>query len=262
MRRYFLIVLFLLIVCVVLPPQTSAVRYAQCDACGLCKDTTRSAKCDSGCITPECNAYKAAVCPLSGSTDPGSVIFVQPQSWPSCVSCLYPALTLTPPVGRHIDCGMDDDGKDVLFVSFANGQDVVITNTSQDHRFRCDTLSMADYTASQVNAPTIVPQSGRLFSDLGCISVNTTGGTFTDPNASVDVIQILLKFITSITGGVGVILVMVAGFRLIISRGDPEKIREAKKTLTNVILGVLFALFALFIFQFFAVQVLRIPGFN
>jgi signal peptidase I len=41
-----------------------------------------------------------------------------------------------------------------------------------------------------------------------------------------------------------------------------KKIREAKKTLTNVVLGVLFALFALFIFQFFAVQVLRIPGFN
>jgi hypothetical protein len=156
-----------------------------------------------------------------------------------------PAPTLTP-----IPCPRDENGKELKFVN------IQLTPTD----VHCETLVLNP--TPNANAPLNTPQSGRVFTDLGCISVNTEGHTFTDPNASVDVLQILLRFITSITGGVGVILIMVAGVRLIISRGDPEKIREAKKTLTNVVLGVLFALFALFIFQFFAVQVLRIPGFN
>lgn len=99
-----------------------------------------------------------------------------------------------------------------------------------------------------------------MYSDLGCIETST--GNFTSPNASTDVVRKLLGIVQTATGGVGLILVMRAALRLATSRGDAEKIHEAKRALTNVVIGVLFVLFSVFIFSFFAAQVLRIPGYT
>ena len=233
MRRYFFTALIILISSLAIPVATQAVRYAQCDACGLCKDTTKSSLSES--------------------------YYIQPATWQRCFECLYPNLVFTPtPTGSiplAVPCAADVSQKTPLIY---NIEGTPVPNNQQ----RCDTILMAPYATDQTNAPTMAPQSGRMFSDLGCISVNTAGRTFSDPNASVDVIQILLNLVISATGAVGTILVIAAATRLILSKGDPEKIREGKKTLTNVVLGLLFALFGLFIFRFFAAQVLRIPGFN
>lgn len=232
MRRFFFTALVVVITSLTIPVAAHAVRYAQCDACGLCKDTSKSS--------------------------PSESYYIQPATWQRCFECLYPSLVFTPtPVGSippPKDCVMDGLGKTPKFYN--------IQGTPVPSQQRCDTILMAPYASDQTNAPTMAPQSGRMFSDLGCISVNTAGHTFSDPNASVDVIQILLNLVISATGAVGTILVMASAARLILSKGDPEKIREGKKTLTNVVLGLLFALFGLFIFRFFAAQVLRIPGFN
>jgi len=233
MRRFFFTVLVVVITSLTIPVATQAVRYAQCDACGLCKDTSKSTTSES--------------------------YYIQPASWQKCFECLYPNLVFTPaPVGPTplppVDCVSDELVKTPRFYN--------IQGTPVPNQQRCDTILMAPYASNQINAPTMAPQSGRMFSDIGCISVNTAGRTFSDPNASVDVIQILLNLVISATGAVGTILVLASAARLILSKGDPEKIREGKKALTNVVLGLLFALFGLFIFRFFAAQVLRIPGFN
>lgn len=227
MRMFFYVSLFAVVMALTGAGDVYAARYAQCDPCGLCKDTTRS---------------------LTNQT-----IYVMPGSWESCFTCLYP----TPAsVGLSQVCDEDESGRDVVFL---NVQGDVIPAPNY-----CDTLLMAPLpsTAPGVNAPTLAPQSGRMFTDLGCISVDTTTGTFSNPNASVDVMRILLTLVMSITGAVGTALIMAAALQLMTSRGDPEKIREGKKRLTNVVLGVLFAIFALFIFRFFAAEVLRIPGFR
>ena len=204
-----------------IPVATQAERYAQCDACGLCKDTSKS--------TPTVSHY------------------IKPSGWDACFTCLYS--TLGDP---SLTCVRDELGRIPEFHDIFGGS---VSGY-------CDSLLMAPYESDETNAPVNKPQSGRMFSDLGCISVDTAAGSFSDPNASVDVIQILLNLVISATGAVGTILVIAAAARLILSKGDPEKIREGKKTLTNVVLGLLFALFGLFIFRFFAAQVLRIPGFN
>ncbi len=237
MRRFFFTALIFLITSLVIPIATQAERYAQCDACGLCKDTSKSSA--------------------------SSTIYVQPASWSTCFKCLYPSLNPTPPIATPtpVDCQHDEMNRPLVF------KDINGTVIGNNLYFRCDTLLMSPYNPppplpTPPNEPINIPQSGRKFSDLGCISVDTANHTFSDPNASVDVIQILLNLVIGATGAVGTILVIAAAARLILSKGDPEKIREGKKTLTNVVLGLLFALFGLFIFRFFAAQVLRIPGFN
>ncbi len=236
MRRFFSTVLVFLIVSLTIPVATHAVRYAQCDECGLCKDTIKS------------------------NATANTSHYVQPARWQQCFECLYPEYSEDPLV-TPVPCVADELIRTPVFHTI---EGVVIN----DERYRCDTLVMTPFTATPpiyptpANEPTIVPQSGRMFSDLGCISVDTDNHSFSDPNASVDVIQVLLNLVMSVTGAVGTILVIASAARLILSKGDPEKIREGRKALTNVVLGLLFALFGLFIFRFFAAQVLRIPGFN
>lgn len=233
MRRFLLV--FLLVVVTLSTPMVSHAatptppRYAQCDECGLCKDTKKTSE-----------------------ADPGISYYVRPARWQECFQCLYPTIAA---LGTTEECVQDEFGQ-IPKIHDIEGNSVLPVDNL------CDTLLMSPYfpLGNQPNAPTIVPQSGRMFTDIGCVSVDTASGRFSDPNASVDVVNKLLGFVRNATGGIGLLLVMSAAGRLMLSKGDPEKIRQGKKTLTNVILGVLFSLFALFVFQFFAVQVLKIPG--
>ncbi len=234
MQRFFPVILLVVVLTLSAPTVSHAItptppRYAQCDECGMCKDTTKT---------------------LGATT--GVSYYIQPARWQECFQCLYPTIAAT---GTPVTCYPDELGQTPV-IHDIEGNPVPATSN------RCDTLLMAPYFPPQdkPNAPAIVPQSGRMFTDVGCVSVDTGSGRFSDPNASVDVVNKLLEFVRSATGGIGLLLVMSAAGRLILSKGDPEKIRQGKKTLTNVVVGVLFSLFALFVFQFFAVQVLRIPG--
>lgn len=225
-----LFILILLTISLTLIRGVEAERYAQCDPCGLCKDTARS---------------------KSGT----NAIYVQPKSWESCFACLYPQLTLTPPIPTSVPCGKDEFTKDISFINIGD-TDAVVPDTSVLKR--CDTIIIDPAK----NEPQNKPVSGRMFTDIGCISVDSANQKFSDPNASVDVVQKLLNIILGLTGGVGMISIMIAAIKLLTSRGDPEKITEGKKSLTNTIVGVLFALFALLIFRFISGPILHIPGLN
>ncbi len=231
MARLIVALWSLLVVVVYLNAQpVYAVRYAQCDQCGLCEDTTKS---------------KQA---------PTKSIYIQPSNWYACASCVYgdafSGSTVTP-----VPCITDEQGREVEFLK-PDGTPVDASLV------RCDTLLMSPIpmVTPGTNQPALRPQSGRMYSDLGCL--NVAAGTFLSPDASIDVVNKLLSLILSITGGVGFMLIIASTFRLIVSRGDPDKIREARKALINVIIGVLFALFSLFIIRFIAADVLRIPGFT
>lgn len=226
-----------------------AVRYAQCDACGLCRHTVMSKNCldnpDKG-INGDANSPP---CRSSGaSIGPGDVVYIQPDSWEKCFACLYQ----TP----HESCSYLDAVPTNRSVAFYQATSAGFTQITLSEKFRCDTLIIDSTT----NRPKNEPQEGKVYSDLGCIETST--GNFTSPNASTDVVRKLLGIVQTATGGVGLILVMRAALRLATSRGDAEKIHEAKKSLTNVVIGVLFVLFSVFIFSFFAAQVLRIPGYT
>lgn len=207
-----------------------AARYAQCDACGLCKDTTRS----------------------KGP----STVYVRPSSWHSCFTCLYPLVAPTdvPPV----PCETDEAGKPLAFVRYSTGGVTGITPTPGDFlNPRCDTLLISDWPALK---PTIQPKSGRMFTDIGCVAVGDGAESFNNPNASVDVVQVLTSIVMGLVGALGILFIMINAVRMLTSQGDPEKIQDAKQALINTIIGVLFSIFGLFIFRFVVVYILRIPG--
>jgi hypothetical protein len=91
-----------------------------------------------------------------------------------------------------------------------------------------------------------------------CLEVNTAlGGFATDPAGFV---TRLLGFLLGISGGIALLLIIRAGYQVMISRGDPEKIGEAREHLTSAIVGLLFIIFSLVILEVIGVDILKIPG--
>lgn len=81
----------------------------------------------------------------------------------------------------------------------------------------------------------------------------------TDPAKFVkNIFSILL----SIVGGIAVLLIIYSGYQLMVSQGNPEKIKEAQEQLTSAIVGLLFIIFSLAILQIIGVDILKIPGFQ
>jgi len=89
--------------------------------------------------------------------------------------------------------------------------------------------------------------------------VTALGKISTDPAGFVSrVFGILL----SLAGGIALLLIIISGYRLMSSQGNPEKVQAAREQLTSAIVGLLFIIFSLAILTIIGVDILRIPGFT
>lgn len=70
----------------------------------------------------------------------------------------------------------------------------------------------------------------------------------------------LLGILITIGGAVAFIIIIITGYRLMTSGGDPEKIKAAREQLTSAIVGLLFIIFSIAILSFLGFDVLHIPG--
>lgn len=92
-----------------------------------------------------------------------------------------------------------------------------------------------------------------------CDSIQTPFGPI-----STDVggfIRSLLGLILSVAGGIVVILIIISGYRLMTSSGNPERVQAAREQLTSAIVGLLFIIFSLVILQLITKDILGLPGF-
>lgn len=70
----------------------------------------------------------------------------------------------------------------------------------------------------------------------------------------------LLGILITVGGAVAFIIIIITGYRLMTSGGDPEKIKAAREQLTSAIVGLLFIIFSISILSFLGVDVLGIFG--
>lgn len=88
-------------------------------------------------------------------------------------------------------------------------------------------------------------------SAIGCIPTSATGFS-----------EFFLKWFLGIAGVIAFFLIIVAGFQILTSAGDPEKLQGAKQLLTAAIVGLLFVVFAVVILQIMGLSLLgEPPGF-
>lgn len=74
--------------------------------------------------------------------------------------------------------------------------------------------------------------------------------------------QALIKLGLMMGGGVALLMMLVAGFILSVSQGDPKRIEDARDMVTASFMGLIFIIFSVTILQFIGFSILRIPGFG
>ena len=98
----------------------------------------------------------------------------------------------------------------------------------------------------------------QLDADGYCRNVNTAIGQIdTDP---VKLITQLVSVFLGLSGGIFLLLVIRAGYRLIASQGNPEAIKDARESLISAIVGFLFLIFSFVILELIGVHILQLPG--
>ena len=86
---------------------------------------------------------------------------------------------------------------------------------------------------------------------LGCIS--------TKPE---EFISQILGIGVGIAGGIAFLLILIGGFQILTSAGNPEKLNAGKELVTSAITGLLIIIFSLFILRLIGFTIFAIPGFG
>ncbi len=87
--------------------------------------------------------------------------------------------------------------------------------------------------------------------DFGCL-----------PNDPVGFVQKFYGWGLGMIGLIGLLFLIIGGYQLLISRGDPSRIQTGKSYITYAIIGILLAIFGYVFIEVIAGDVLKIPGFT
>jgi hypothetical protein len=98
-----------------------------------------------------------------------------------------------------------------------------------------------------------------------CLEVATSifQGDAKSGNISTDPGQFIIRIFTIIlgfAGGIALLLIISAGYKIIMSKGKPEGIQQGRDQLIAAIVGLLFIIFSFVIFQLVVADILKIPG--
>ena len=106
-------------------------------------------------------------------------------------------------------------------------------------------------------APT--PAVGKQYTFLGCL-----GGpnSFSQAGSAGGVVQSLLNIVFSMSGGIAFLYLLYGSFVITTSQSNPEKLNYGKRVVYGAIAGLLFTLGSVFVVNFIASGILKIPGFG
>lgn len=72
----------------------------------------------------------------------------------------------------------------------------------------------------------------------------------------------ILKYAMGIGGLIAFILIVIGGLQIILSAGNPDRVKAGKEMITSAIAGLLLIIFAVFILRLIGYDILKIPGFG
>lgn len=122
------------------------------------------------------------------------------------------------------------------------------------------TLAIAIITASLIFLrPNItLAQNNPLKGDC----INTAIGCIPVKGSSQDTIQFILRWALGVGGGIAFLLIVLSGFQIMTSQGNPERLKAGQELLTSAIMGLLMIIFSVFILRFIGIDLLALPGLN
>lgn len=104
------------------------------------------------------------------------------------------------------------------------------------------------------------PCAEGYFKNGKCTGVDTAIGIIsTEPGGFV---KSIFSLVLGLAGGIALILIIIGGYRVMASAGNPEAMQAAREQLISAVVGLLFIIFSLVILEIIGVDILRIPGFS
>ncbi len=103
-----------------------------------------------------------------------------------------------------------------------------------------------------------------LASSALCINqdaVNTAIGCIPIGDAN-ELIAFILRWAIGIGGGIAFLLMVYAGFVIMTSTGNPERLKGGQELLTSAVAGLIMLIFSIFILRLIGINILQIPGFG
>lgn len=90
----------------------------------------------------------------------------------------------------------------------------------------------------------------EVYTDFGCV-----------PNDPIGFVEKFYGIGLSVIGMVAILFLIIGGYQILTSQGNPEKLQKGREYILYSVLGVLLAVFG-FVFVQIVTGVLHIPGFN
>lgn len=146
-----------------------------------------------------------------------------PGNWESCRTCLYPGTVGSPATQNK-------------------------------------TLRINDTPGNNFNQQ-VTPYPGRYYTQIGCLSTDL--GDFRNPAAAGGITnQILNKLIFPAVGGLAFFYLIYGAFLIATAQGEPDKLNQGKQVATGAVIGLIFVLSTIFIVNFIANGIIKIPNFS
>lgn len=92
-------------------------------------------------------------------------------------------------------------------------------------------------------------------------SINTAIGCIPIENPD-EFIGFILSWAIGIGGGIAFLLILFAGFQIMTSSGNPERLKAGQELMTSAIAGLVLLIFSVFILEVIGVNILGLPGFG
>ena len=96
--------------------------------------------------------------------------------------------------------------------------------------------------------------------DAKCIAVDTAIGKISTEPAGF--VRKIFGLVLGLAGGIALILIIISGYQIMASQGNPEALAAGRGRLVGAIVGLLFIIFSFVILQIIGVDILKIPGFG
>ena len=93
------------------------------------------------------------------------------------------------------------------------------------------------------------------------LGINTAIGCIVFDNAN-ELVAFFLRWGVGLGGGIAFLLMVSAGFIIMTSIGNPQRLKAGSDLLTSAVTGLLMLLFSIFILRTIGVKILQIPGFG
>jgi len=169
---------------------------------------------------------------------------------------------------EKVECGLDQTVGDkqimdaaIAFAKVQPNEDVYING-----KLVCDITPAATNTPPPPPGPPCAkwkdpgPESGvceMVATSLFQGKDAKSGDISTDPG---QFIARILAIILSFAGGIALLLIISAGYKIMTSKGKPEAIQQGRDQLISAIVGLVFIIFSFVIFQLVVTDILKIPG--